>query len=634
MLQTIRDRSQGLIVGVIVFLISLTFALWGIQSYIDGGSQVVVAEAAGEEILLSEFQDSLQRFRRQAQSVLGDSFDASAWDSAEVRRRALDELVDERIIDQVIDDARIRVSDAQVASQLQQIPSFQDENGFSRQLYEQRVPLLGLSQAGFEQKLRSDMARAQLRAGVAASEFVTDAEAQYIESLRKQKRDIGYAIIPASEYADSVTLSDADIQAYYDKNRESYRVAERVKLDYLEISVAALQDEVEVSDAALRGYYEANKPAFTVAEERNANHILVQLPRSAGLEEEASALAKIAVALSRAKDGEPFEELAKELSDDVGSRSEGGETGFFPRDAMVKEFEDAAFALDVGQISEPVRTQFGFHIIKLKAIKPGGLKPFEEVRGEVESAYRQAEAQKLFFEQADQFSNLVYEHPDSLEVAADALGLEIKHTEAMSASEIAAEYSDKLASAAFETEVLLERLNAEPVELADGRVIAIRVSEHEPSRIPLLTEVHNEVEQALRTEKLRALTAAAALEMVERLRSGESVKDVVEQGGFGWERAAGATRESNDVNRAVLRAAFRIEADTNGPSYDTVPIGLSDHAVVEVANVATPAGAELSRTTVGQVKQELIEARAETVWREFLLALRGASDVNIYNENL
>ena len=161
MLQSIRDRSQGLIVGVIVFLISLTFALWGIQSYVDAGGQVVVAEADGDEILLSEFQDSLQRFRRQAQSILGDSFDANAWDSPEIRQRALDELINERVLIGVIDDARIRIGDVQVARQLQEIPSFQDENGFSRAIYEQRVPLLGLSQAGFELKLREDMARAQ-----------------------------------------------------------------------------------------------------------------------------------------------------------------------------------------------------------------------------------------------------------------------------------------------------------------------------------------------------------------------------------------------------------------------------------------------------------------------------------------
>ncbi|MGR8921477.1 MAG: SurA N-terminal domain-containing protein [Gammaproteobacteria bacterium] len=634
MLQSIRDRSQGLIVGVIVFLISLTFALWGIQSYLDAGAQVVVAEAAGEEILLDEFQDSLQRFRRQAQSVLGDAFDAEAWNSPEIRERALEELVDERILDSTLDDARMRISDEQVALQLRQIPSFQDENGFSRQLYESRVPLLGMSQAGFEQKLRSDMARAQLRAGISASEFVTGAEAERVQRLRKQARDIGYAIIPATEYEDDVELGDADIEAYFETNKEDYRTDERVALDYLEISADALTDQVQVSDTALRQAYESDKASYTVEEERNVNHILVQVPQSADATEIAEALAKIAAAAERARAGEDFEALARELSDDVGSSAEGGETGFFPRGAMAPEFEQAAFALEVGAISDPVRTKFGFHLIKLKDIKPGGTKTFDEVRDEVEAAYRRQEAQKMFFDQAEQFSNLVYEHPDGLEVAAEALGLEVKTTGALNEEELAALFSERVASAAFEPEVLLEGLNAEPVELADGRVVAIRVREHEPSRIPALADVRGRVEETLRDEKLRERTQAAADDFIRQLRDGATVTELIKGRGFGWETALAAERDSTDVNRAVLRAAFRVDVEPGEPTFTGVPIGRSDYAVVRVANVTTPAPDALEADEVDEVKNELLGSRAESTWREFVASLRAQGDVRIFRENL
>lgn len=634
MLQTIRDRSQGLIVGVIVFLISLTFALFGIQSYLEGGSEVVVAEADGEEILLREFQDSLQQFRRQAQNVLGENFSADEWDRPEVRRRALNELIDQRLLDQLIDDSQIRVSDAQVANQLRQIPAFHDDNGFSRALYEQRVPLMGVSQQGFEHRLRQDIARSQVRAGVAASAFVTEAEARQIESLREQKRDVGYAILPSSTFEDEIVISDEDVSAYFDANRERYRTDERVRLEYLTISTAALADTVSSTDEALRQYYEDNKAAYTIDEQRNVNHILVQLAESADDEAVAAAEAKVRAVLERAQAGESFEDLAKELSDDVGSRAEGGETGLFSRGVMAPEFEQAAFSLSEGEISEPVRTRFGFHLIRLKEIRPGGTKSFDEARAEVEAAYRDEQAQAMFFDQAEQFSNLVYEQPDSLVAAADVLNLEVETTGKLGRIEIGALFSEKAATAAFSSEVLTDGLNSEPIELDDGRVIALRAVAHEPSRIPPLEDVVTTVMSDLRSERLRERTEAAGRELIEALRKGGTVAEVVGEAGFGWEAVNGATRDSEEANRAVLRVAFRTAVPAGEPVYTGVAIGTTDYAVVRVANVVTPTADELEARQIAQVQQELVQSRAQTAWREFLGALRASREVEVFEERL
>ena len=268
MLQAIRDRSQGLIVGFIVLLISLTFALFGVQEYINSSARVIVAEVGGEEIDLREFQNSLQRLRRQAQSLLGDSFDSADWGSDVVKQRALDELVNGLLVDQLIADSRIRINDAQVARQIQKIPTFQDENGFSKRLYQQRLPILGFDELAFEEKMRRDLEAAQLRAGLAASEFVTTEEAQQVEMLRKQKRDIGYAIIPATGFEDEISLSEDEIEAYFDKHREQYRTLEKAVFEYLEISPAALISEVAVSDKLLRAYYEQNEADYTEVEHR------------------------------------------------------------------------------------------------------------------------------------------------------------------------------------------------------------------------------------------------------------------------------------------------------------------------------------------------------------------------------
>lgn len=634
MLQTIRDRTQGLIVSIIIGLVCLTFVLWGVESYINEARQVDVAEVNGEEIPLAEFQTHLQRLRRQAEAMLGDQFNAEEWNQPDVKRRALDNLINDRIVNALVKDARIGVSDQQVAQQLQQLPAFQQDGVFSRALYEQRVSALGYSPLGFEQQMRSDLAQSHLRAGISASEFAMREEIVRLQQLREQKRDIGYAILPGSTRADQVTVSDADIEKYFADHQEDYRKPERVALTYLELSQATLAAEVKVTDDALRAYYDANHPAYTTTEERNVNHILVQVPKTAPEAEATAARSKAEDLLKRARGGEDFEKLAREFSDDTGSRTEGGETGLFPRGAMVPEFEDSAFKLKVGEISEPVRTQFGYHLIKLKEIKAGGLRPFEEARADVEAAYRNAEAQKVFIDQAEQFSNLVYENPDSLDVAAEALNLKPQSTPALTRDELAAQYSDKLAAVVFEADVLVDGLNSEPVELPDGRVMAVRVLEHTPSALPALAEVKDAVQKALQEQKVRELTEAAGKEMIEKLRGGATIAELVKDQGFDWKKVEGAGRESSDVNRAVLREAFRAEVPAGEPAYLGIPIGKSDYAVIRVANIQLPAADAVDKAALSTLTGDVMKSRATESWRDFVDALRAASDVVVNEQDL
>lgn len=634
MLQTIRDRTQGVIVVAIVGLISLTFVLWGVESYISDAKRVIVAKVDGDDIPIEEFQKALQRFRRQAESMLGEGFNAADWDKPEVKTRALDELINDRVLSRLVNDARVRVTNQQLAQQLLQIPAFQDEKGFSRALYEQRVTAMGFSQLGFEQQLRSDMAKSQLRNGVAASEFVTREEAEKLAALRKQKRDIGYAVIPAAEIEKQLTVTDAETSSYYEAHKEDYRTLEKASVEFLEISAAELAAKVEINDDKLHQYYDANPAAYTLTEERNANHILVQLPPDADAAATTAAQAKTQDVLKRAQAGEDFEKLVKELSDDVGSKAEGGSTGFFARGAMAPEFEEAAFKLKPGEVSQPVRTKFGWHIIKLKDIKAGGLQAFDKVKTEVEVAYRSAEAQKVFFEQSEQFSNLVYENADSLSVAAESLELTTHKTEVLSKEELAKKFSDKAAGAIFTAEVLNEGMNSEPIELPDNRVIAVRAIEHVPSAIPELAEVKLKVEDAVRNQQRRQLTEALGKELIERLRKGETVDDLVKGRGFGWEQEQGATRESSDINRAVLRAAFSTEVVGSEPQYTGLPIGNTDYAIVRVANVVVPADSEIARGDVATLQGELVKGRMGAAWSEFVAAVRAASDVKIIAKNL
>jgi peptidyl-prolyl cis-trans isomerase D len=501
-------------------------------------------------------------------------------------------------------------------------------------VYEQQVSALGFSQIGFEQQLRDDMAKSQLRNGVAASEFVTREEAQRITALRKQKRDIGYAIIAAAEIEKQVTVSEAETAAYFESHQEDYRKAEKASVEYLESSAAALAAKVDITEDKLRQYYDANHATYTLAEERDANHILVQVSQDADAPAVTKALTKVNDIAKRARAGEDFEQLAKDLSDDVGSKAEGGSTGFFARGAMAPEFEEAAFKLKVGEISEPVRTKFGWHILKLKEIKSGGLQPFDKLRAEVEVAYRTAEAQKAFFEQSEQFSNLVYENSDTLTVAAEALGLKTARTEILTKAELAAKFSDKVAAEVFSPEVLSEGMNSAPVELPQNRVVALRVIEHVPSAIPAQAEVKAQIEDAVRDSHRRQLTEALGKELLERLHKGQTPSDVLKGHGIEWQQEAGATRESDAVNRAVLRAAFGVGAVGSEPSYTGIAIGNTDYAVIRVANVVVPADSEIARGDVAAVQKDLVKGRIGAAWSTFVAALRATSDVKIMEKNL
>ncbi len=634
MLQTIRDRTQGLFVAVVVGLISLTFILWGVESYVNAAKRVIVAEVDGDEIPIEEFQNAMQRFRRQAESMLGDAFNPADWDKPETKSKALDELINDRVLARLVADARVRVTNSQVARQLQEVPAFQGENGFSRELYERSVSALGFTQLGFEQQLRADMAKSQLRNGVAASEFVTREEAQKISVLQKQKRDIGYAVIPAAEIEKQITLSDAETATYFESHQEDYRRPEKASFEYLEISAAALAAEVDVKDENLREYYDANPAAYTLAEERDVNHILVQISQDADATATSGAQSRIEDIRKRVGAGEDFVELAKELSDDVGSKAEGGSTGFFARGAMAPEFEEAAFKLKVGELSAPVRTKFGWHIIKLREIKAGGLQPFEKVKAEVVVAYRDAEAQKEFSDLSERFADLVYENSDSLAVAAETLGLKTVSTATMTKAEVAEKFSDKTAAEAFTPEVLVEGLNSAPVELPQSRVLALRVVEHVPSAVPALAEVKTQVEESVRNIHRREKTQALGQEFIQRLRKGETVTELVKGRGFGWEQQEGATRDSGDVNRAVLRAAFAVQVPAGAPEYTGIPIGNTDYAVIRVANVVVPADSAIASSDIAAVQKDLVKGRMGAVWSEFVATIRAGSDINIIEKNL
>jgi peptidyl-prolyl cis-trans isomerase D len=410
MLQSIRERAQGAIAVIIVLFLCLTFAVWGVESYLNEARKVVVAEVNGDEIELSEYQETFQRLRQRAQAELGEAFDSAVWSQDSTKQKALDYLVEERVLTQNVDRARLRLSSDQVAEFLKTSPNFQVDGKFSSERYTQVTSALGFSEQAYEAQARKDLALQQLRTGVVASAFITPQELSRVEQLQGETRTIGYAVIAPTDSAKEV-ISEQEASAYFAAHQEDYRVEDKVSLEFVELKLEDLVPSVTVSDDELEQYYATHKADFTVEEQRNASHILVQLKADATSTEDAAAKQK-ALALRKAIiDGKPFAEVAKTQSDDIGSRAEGGATGLFGRGVMAPEFEQAVFSMQVDALSEPVKTSFGYHIIKLVEIKPGGVTPLAEVRSDVVTRRQKIFTTKRPSVSAIRFTNTLIHSP-------------------------------------------------------------------------------------------------------------------------------------------------------------------------------------------------------------------------------
>lgn len=633
MLQTIRERAQGLVAAVIVVLLILTFAVWGIESYLKQARRVVVASVDGDKIELAAYQQTYQRMRQRAQAELGDKFDARIWADEKTKLKALDFVVEEHLLTSSVDHAHLRVSSAQVSEYLKSSPNFQVDGKFSRDRYAQVTRMLGYSERGFEDQARNDLALQQLRAGVAASAFVTTSEAQNIQQLREQKRTIGYALLAPTDASKEI-VKPTDVAAYYDKNKEDYRIQDKVALEYIDLKLVDLKSQVTVNDELLTAYYDSHKADFTVEEQRNANHILIQVKSGAGAADTEKARQKAQKMRELVMGGKEFETVAKENSDDIGSRSEGGETGLFSRGVMAPEFEQAVFSMKVGEVSEAIKTSFGFHIIKLRAIAPGGIQLFLDVKAEVEAKYRAEQAENQYFDAAERFSDAVYEHPDALAESGDTLGLAVHTTSLQFRSEVAALFNDAVADAVWEPEVLSEGLASAPIEIGSDRIVAVRVTQHEPSRVQALDEVKDSITATLQTKRVVKATAERGASIIGRLQKGDSLASVIAAEKLDWKEHKDVAREDPDVNRAVLRAAFKVPVLKDaGTAYRGIALGTGSYAVIAVSNPQIPAVAQLDKAASG-LQRDMERNRTASVWLDFVAALRANVEVETYPKNL
>lgn len=627
MLEIIRERAQGLIVKIILVLIIIPFALWGVDSYIkDGDRAEVIAEVDGETITKQEFERTLAEQRDQMRAVMGPKFDPSIIERPEVRQSVLDGLIQQRFL--IAEALRVGFSmpDFLLAAIIADIPEFQTEGKFSQSTYEEMLRAQNMTPGVFEARLRQNLLVHQLREGLTFGVTLPRVVEDKLVRLAGQKREISQAVLIPEQFMAEVAVSPDEVRAYYDQHKEEFRISEQARLEYVVLSADALAAQVAVSEQEAKKFYDEHGAQFQETEQRKASHILIETAASAAPAEKASARAKAESILAEIKkDPAKFETLAKQHSQDPGSAANGGDLGFFARGAMVKPFEDAVFAMKEGEISGLVESGYGFHIIKLTAIRHGKKREFSEVRAQIEAEIKKQNAAKKFAELAETFSNIVYEQSDSLKPVAETLKLNVQTSPwiAKQGSEDALLSNPKLLQAVFSDDALNLKRNTEAIEVAPNTLVSARVAEYKAASYRPFEEMNVELAKRMVRERGNALAVKKGQEALAALQKGDAVANLK------WSAPIVVTRENaSSLGRDVLNQVFRVDADKL-PGYTGVENPKGGYILLKISKVIAgdvpdPAKAKL---VASQINQALVQEYSSA----YLDSVKKKTDISIVN---
>jgi peptidyl-prolyl cis-trans isomerase D len=635
MLHFIRERAQGWIAWIIIGLLIIPFALWGINQYFGGGGKAVVATVNGTEIGQREFQQAFYEQRTRMQQMLGAQYDPRVFEP-QLKKRVIDDMVNRELLLQNADAAGYRISDQSVVDTIHSIDAFRENGVFSAELYHQQVRAQGQTPTAFEHRLQRAILTSQLPMGLDNTAFVTDAELDALIRLQEQKRALSYLVLQAKNYQDKADASEQAVADYYEAHRDRYQTPEKVRVEYVELDAAKLGKDVEPTEAQLQKFYQERASQFTVPEERRARHILIQIPQGADEATVKKAKAKAEALLKRIRAGESFEALAKADSDDPGSAKQGGDLGFFGRGVMEPDFEKAAFALKVGEVSEPVLTSFGYHLIKLEEIRPAKRKSFAEVKDELRAQFRQDAAEREYFDLSEKLTNLAYETPDSLATVADKLGLQLKESPFITRRGGSGIFSNpRLAAAAFSDDVLKQGYNSEPIEVGENHVVVLRVKEHQDAAQRPLQEVKAQISRQLIDDKARARAQEAGKALIARLQQGEAPATIAKELKLEWKSAGEIGRKDTAVDRAIVSQAFKLAKPTaDKSSYGGEALSSGDYALVAVSKVVDGNPATFDKAQRQALRKRITDMRSAESDAALVGLLKANAKISIKSDEL
>ena len=632
MLQAMRNKMHGwpsiLLLGVSVFAMSF----FGMEGYLTTRDANYVAKVGQQEISQTDFQDRLNQLRQQATAEQGDKFDSSMLQKPEVKQQVLDGMVDQRLLLWANDQWGMRVSDQAVREYIAAIPEFQLNGKFDAATYSAFLAGQRKTPGMFEDEIRSSLAAQLLPDAINASTIVSDAQVDQFLALVAQRRDIRYVLLPKPAIADT-QVTDAQAQAFYKAHLADYMNPEQVSVKYLEVDAANLKLDAEPDEDDLRKRYETEKARFVQPEQRLASHILVEVPTNATPEQQKAALAKADTIAAQANAAD-FASLAAKESADAGSRRQGGDLGWLQKGVTTAAFDTALFGLHKGEISKPVLSSDGYHVIWLRDVRAGAAKPFEEVREQLAKEASAAERDRTYNELAGKMSDSTYQNPSSLEPAAGALDLQIKSTGLFSrAGGAGLAANPKFVAAAFSDDVLVQGNNSGLVDLGNDHSVVLHVDRHVPAEARPLADVRADVDKRVLDERIAAQGKQDAQALLARVQKGLALDAAATAAGTSVHTAT-VERNATDVPAPLLAKAFVLpHPAADKPVYAAVDLNDGTHALLALDKVQA---GDLTQVTAEQretLRQQMAQAYAVEATREMVSELRGKVKIK-YNKTL
>jgi peptidyl-prolyl cis-trans isomerase D len=632
MMESIRAGVQKPWFKVLLVVVIISFIFAGyFTSPTFSGSPDAVAEVNGEEIRVGELNNAVNL----EASRYGEQFN-TLFPTDERKRQfrldVLDKLINSKLIAQEVEALGFTASEAEIIKKVREIPAFQQDGKFSPALMDQLLVQRGWSRQQFRQMISEDIAQSQFLQIFSGTELALDYEVEHRVALNQQQRSVNALVINKALFEDKVEITDQEVEEYYQAHLNDYRVEEKLIVEYIELKADDLASKIDVTDDEIQQYYQNHQDLYRTEEERRVAHILVTTENKS--DEEAQA--KIQQLADRIKAGEDFAEVAKAESEDF-SAENGGDLGFAGRGVMDAEFEKAMFALkNVGDISDVVKTEFGYHLIKLIDIKPGEVRPLEEVKSQIAARLKNEKAEEAFYIKKDKIAQLAFDNYGSLTAAAAEGELEIKTSEPFPRTGGKGIFANpSLLQEAFGNDVLLEKRNSSAIEISDDHIVILRAKEHIPSRVKTLEEVKAEVTLALRTKKAREAAAKLGDELVAKLNSGESIEATISELGLSWKTAESIRRNSAELGFELTQFAFKAPKPVNGTP---VAIGeellSGDYALVQVTKVTESDLTQLSEAERKQAEARIQRMMGDSAYAALVKAVREKADIVKYTDRI
>lgn len=627
MMDKLREGAQGKVAKIILGLIILSFALAGVGSYLNRPARTAVAAVNGNEISPQTLETAYRNERSRLEAQMGESFNQLA-DNPEyikqLRHSVLDRLIDQSLVDAKAHELGLRIGDEQIKQAIVSMPEFQNNGKFDNDRYLQLVRRANMTPEQFRDSIRQDLVRQQLMGALLGSEFVLPGEVTGIDKLYQQTRDVRLVRLSAAKYQEQVQVSDEEIKQYYESHKNNFMNDERVKVDYLLLDAANLGNDIQVSDQDVRDYYDQHQELFQTSERRHVAHILIPFGK-----DDAAALKKAQDDLAALKGGADFAELAKRDSADTFSAKKGGELDWFEKGVMDPAFEQAAFALaKEGDLSEVVKSQFGYHVIKLLGVEAATTRPFEQVQEETKVRLQKDKAREHYFALQQKMADSSFENPDSLDGTAKALGLKVQSSDYFTRTSAPAPLNDsKVLAAAFSDMLREENTNSDVIEVGDGKALVLHIADYKPKAPKAQDEVRDQVVAAIKQSKASEVARSKAQELLGKLKSGNG-SEALTALGLTEESHKAVTRFAQDFDAELLTQLFRMpHPDGKQPSTALVTQGNGDQVIVVLDKVNE---ADKASGMAQLIKGQLGQSKAQADYKALIQSLRKAAKVEYF----